>query len=192
MAFAKVYQLNLLGVDHDFHMDFSSAYGQDLPSITLFEACDLNLQDLCMVEGRDEGAQKEGVQIGVGVGVGMGLRCRSHPKGYAQLEAAVQEQEHVALHLLICNTAKSPQTSNTLEWRAHLSQELKTPFEVVYGEGAELIERILYAWRGALTHWGLEVGDSTSRPMKALRYNAFCEKCSDPLCESRLFGLKHL
>lgn len=75
-----------------------------------------------------------------------------------------------------------------------------TPFRVVYGQGSQRVDHALRAIQevtkatpphrgeGAEDAAGGEGAGSTVRPKPSARRDWYCEKCSDPECEHRLFS----
>ncbi len=166
-------QLILLGVDHPFAFDLSLAKS-DLNTqacVLLFEDCELKVLDVFDRDGATE----------------------VHVCAYQTPKDMVQHRVHTnTLALLLCNPSNPQSTLRSMAWRKHLQLEPALSFEVIYGQGTEMIERIRFAWQAALQKWGRPVNAERARPLEPLRYSAFCEKCSDPLCESRLFGMRHV
>lgn len=180
-------ELNLLGVERDFRIDLQHALlSPKEVSHSLTEDCVLSARELCVWSSPVQSS--------------MWLFAWSQPQDFQAHQSRAQAPKTRALNLLLCPSPQSqnqmqsqklsPMTSRftPLDWRAHLTQELDTPFEVVYGEGPQLKERIRYAWSAALSSWGVEIRESVARSVAAPRFAAFCDKCSDPLCERRLFN----
>jgi hypothetical protein len=164
-------QLMLLGVDRPFAFDWRLAKSdlKTQASVLLFEGCELHAGDVFDLSARTE------------------ISVNAY---HAPTEMGAGLMHANTLALLLCNTSQSHAQELSMAWRTYLQQQPNLSFEVIYGQGLEMMERIRFAWHAALQKWGCPVGAERTRPLGALRYSAYCEKCSDPLCESRLFGLR--
>ena len=66
-------------------------------------------------------------------------------------------------------------------WRAYLLNS-RWPFQVLYGETAQALQNLAYAWSSHVR------SHSALRPEILPRWDGVCEACSDPACEHRLFS----
>jgi hypothetical protein len=190
----KACQLNLLGVQKAFDLDLQDTHAlQAFQPTTLFPTCVLTIEDLQLCEPHEA--------------MPLSIKAWRDPQTEAMELKRSSERGAQSLNLLLCNTfvpsspalqANAPIApissipSFAEGWRTCLREELNMPFEVIYGQGPQLIERIRFAWCAALKKWGLSVQEQHVRPLGALRFHAFCEKCSDPQCERHLFGLNRV
>lgn len=186
-------KLNLLGVQEAFDLNLQAPKTeQALRSISLFPTCVLTPEDLQVCEPHET----------TPLSVKAWTDLQSHATGCLRPGEAGPQMH--TLNLLLCNTLTTSSTSGeppshhrlspltTAQWRTRLNEESGIPFEVIYGQGQELIERIRFAWSAALRNWGLSVQEERTRPPVALRFTAYCEKCSDPQCERHLFSLNRM
>ncbi len=166
-------QLMLLGVDKPFAFELDMSQGglSTQACLRLFEGCELQVLDVFDRSGP--------TKVSV---------CAYH----APKEMTPRLIGPNTLALLLCNTTQAQSSLQSMGWRSFLQCEPALSFEVIYGQGTEMIERIRFAWHAALQKWGRPVSAERARPLGAVRYSAHCEKCSDPLCESRLFGLRQV
>jgi hypothetical protein len=189
----QAFELNLLGVEKSFtlHLEDTQAVKAFQPT-PLFSTCVVTREDLQLCE------PQERTPVAV-----RAWRDVDADRSIASLKST-KERAIESLNLLLCNTAATQSAfrgANTspeappaigVQWRTRLSQELNLPFEVIYGQGSQLTERVRFAWGAALQKWGLKVHEEHTRTLAPLRFQAFCEKCSDPQCERHLFGLGRL
>jgi hypothetical protein len=189
----QAFELNLLGVRKSFtlHLQDAQAVKAFQPT-ALFSTCVVTREDLQLCEPQEKTAL-----------VVRAWQDLDADRSVAALKST-KERGIESLNLLLCNTAtpqstlsvanpsQDPPPAIAVQWRTRLSQELNVPFEVIYGQGSQLTERIRFAWSAALKKWGLKVQEEHIRTLAPLRFQAFCEKCSDPQCERHLFGLGRL
>jgi hypothetical protein len=173
MTQARVYQLLLLGVKESFKIELLNAshFDDEMSSVSLLDQCVLtrqNMKALCPTQDARFILQ--------------GLSAPPFEK--------MPSLQPKALVLLLCNKAQGHDQASALQWRTYLTNKAPFSYEVIYGQGTEMLERIRYAWSAALQNWQLQVSADLLRPMASARYKAYCEKCSDPLCESRLFEMQ--
>jgi hypothetical protein len=165
-------QLLLLGVKESFSKDFlnPSHSKRKASSVSLFDQCVLTDQAMkALCPAQHARFTIEGVPS---------------PQAFKTPSTGLN-----SLALLLVNTTQSLEQERALEWRKYLAQERAFAYEVIYGHGLEMLNRIRFAWSAALQTWQFQVSPDLLRPLASPRYSAYCDKCSDPLCEGRLFGL---
>jgi len=165
-------QLLLLSVKESFSKDFlnASLSHSEETAVSLFDQCVLThqaMKALCPVQ--DVRFTLEGV---------MSPQVFKTPGANSN-----------ALALLLVNTSQTIDQERALGWRTYLTKERPLAYEVIYGHGLEMLDRIRYAWSAALQKWQFQGAPDLLRPLDSPRYSAYCDKCSDPLCEGRLFGM---
>ncbi len=173
MTKPRVYQLLLLGVKETFEIELLNAshFDDELSSVSLLDQCVLTRQDMkALCPSQDATFILQGLTT--------------------PLSEKMPRRQPNALVLLLCNNAQALDQASALEWRAYLTNKAHFSYEVIYGQGIEMLDRIRYAWSAALQKWQLQVPADLLRPLASARYKAYCEKCSDPLCESRLFEMQ--
>jgi hypothetical protein len=166
-------QLLLLGVKESFSQDVlnTSHSEREASSVSLFDQCVLTDQAMkALCPAQHARFTIEGIPT---------------PQAFKTPKTGPN-----SLALLLVNTTHSLEQERALAWRTYLAHERAFAYEVIYGDGHEMLNRIRFAWTAALQTWQFQVSPDLLRPLASPRYSAYCDKCSDPLCEGQLLGLQ--